>query len=166
MAKSTVQNKHIPDERIGNRADVANWFGVAPTTVDQWLRRGCPYLQRGGRGKQWQFDFLAVAKWKYGAPDDVEGDPEKLPAKERLDWFRSERERLKHLQECGELMLAVEYENSLAGAFKVLAVTLESLPDVLERDANIGGEAVERCQDVIDRVREELYRRLSCGDAD
>jgi hypothetical protein len=48
----------------------------------------------------------------------------------------------------------------LASVLKVLATTIESLPDVLERDAGIAGLAVERCTSVCDRVREGLYKRL------
>jgi hypothetical protein len=40
-------------------------------------------------------------------------------------------------------------------------MTLESLPDVLERDAGISGAAVEACQRTIDRMREDLYLRLT-----
>ena len=64
----------------------------------------------------------------------------------------------------GELIPAADYERALSGALKTVAVTLESLPDVLERDAGIDGAAVERAQAVIDRVREGLHRQLA-GDA-
>lgn len=60
----------------------------------------------------------------------------------------------------GELMPRDEYCRDLAAVLKLLAVTLESLPDVLERDAGIDGGAVERCRQVIDGLREELYVRL------
>lgn len=162
MVLAVVNQDHIPQERCGNKGDVANWFGVAMTTVDQWIRRGCPYLQRGERGKPWQFDLLAVAKWKYGASDVEPGeDPEKLDPKARLDWYRGTRERTKHMEECGELIEAVAFERALSEAFKTVASTLESLPDVLERDAGLDGPGVERAQMVIDRVRADLHRRLS-----
>lgn len=157
-----IENPDIPDERIGNKADVANWFGVSLTTVDQWIRRGLPYLQRGERGKQWRFDLLAIAKWKYGVTDaQTEEDPEKLGPKDRLDWYRGARERTKHMQEVGELIPAVEYERALSEALKTTAMTLESLPDLLERDAGLDGAAVDRAIVVIDRLRESLYARLA-----
>ena len=162
MPVEAIKTEHVPKERIGNKADVANFFGVSLTTVDQWLRRGCPYTQRGERGKQWQFDFLAVAIWKYGAADvDLADDPEKMPPKERLDWYRGTRERTRHLEEVGQLLPAADFERVLADVLKTVAVTLESLPDVLERDAGIDGAAVERCQLVVDRMRDELFARLT-----
>jgi len=161
MSLEIVTSDHVPPERTGNKADLANWFGVALTTVDQWLRRGCPYLQRGERGKQWKFDFLAVSKWRYGAEEKDEDDPEKMPAKERLDWYRGTRERTRHLQECGELLLATDYERELSNAAKIVGTVLESLPDRAERDAGASPEVVELIQHVVDQLREELYHRLS-----
>lgn len=160
-----VERTHIPPERTGNKADLANWFGVSLTTVDQWLRRGCPFLDRGERGKQWRFDFLAVAKWRYGAPDAApDDDPEKLAPKDRLDWYRGTRERTKHQQEIGELIPAAEYEAALSAALKTVAAGLESLPDLLERDAALPGPAIERTIEVIDQMRDGLYQRLTANE--
>jgi len=119
-------------------------------------------MQRGERGKQWQFDLLAVAKWKYGAPeDDKDDDPEQLSPKERLDWYRGETERVKLAQAKGELIPAAQYEADLADALKRVATGLESLPDVLERDVGIGGAAVERTIAAVDAMREDLYKALT-----
>jgi phage terminase Nu1 subunit (DNA packaging protein) len=119
-------------------------------------------MTRGQRGQQWRFDFLAVAKWRYGAAEEaeVEQDPEKLDPKARLDWYRGTRERTKHMEECAELIPAADLERALSEAFKITASTLESLPDVLERDAGLDGVGVETCVKVIDRVREDLHKRL------
>jgi phage terminase Nu1 subunit (DNA packaging protein) len=157
------QINHMPPGRVVNKAAVAEFFQTSVATVDSWVRRGCPVVQRGDRGTPWQIDLLEVAKWRYSAVPDQAGsyDPDQLGPKERLDHFRAERERDKHMEERGELIPAVEYEQALSSALKTVAVTLESLPDVLERDAGIDGQAVERCQDVIDRVRDDLYQRLT-----
>lgn len=45
------------------RQGLADVFGVALPTVDGWVRQGCPYLKKGGRGAQWEFDTAAVATW-------------------------------------------------------------------------------------------------------
>lgn len=94
-------------------------------------------------------------------PERSAADPDQMTPKDRLDHFRAERERTKHMEEAGQLIRAADYERALSSALKIVAVTLESLPDVLERDAGIDGAAVERCQIVIDRVREDLYRQLT-----
>lgn len=152
----------INGRRKANRAEVAEFFGVNLTTVDQWIRKDCPIVARGSRGIAWEFDLLAVARWRFSgmgaAP--IGDDPETLEPKARLDFYRGNRERTRHLEECGELMRVSDHQSQMASVLKILATTIESLPDVLERDAGITGEAVARCQLICDRVREGLYRRL------
>lgn len=46
-----------------NRAQLANHFGVAKTTVDDWVQRGCPVEQRGSRGVPWKFNTAEIFKW-------------------------------------------------------------------------------------------------------
>ena len=147
--------------RKANRAETAEFFGVNLTTVDQWVRKDCPVVQRGSRGIAWEFDLLQVAEWRYAGkkPGDPE-NPDTLSPKDRLDYYRGEREKTRHLQECGELMTVENYRSRLASALKLVAITIETLPDVLERDAGIDGLAVERCIVVCDRVRESLYQKL------
>jgi len=47
-----------------SRRDLAAIFGVSLPTVDAWVRQGCPYDARGGRGKEWTFDTADVARWR------------------------------------------------------------------------------------------------------
>lgn len=84
-------------------------------------------------------------------------------AKAKNETFKAHNEELKFKQAAGKLIEASAHERALADAFKVIAVTLESLPDVLERDAGIDGVAVERAQVVIDRMRDDLHSRLVSG---
>lgn len=53
---------------ILNRIETANHFGIAATTLDDWIRRGCPVVQRGSRGVQWQINSAEVHKWR---EDDI-----------------------------------------------------------------------------------------------
>ena len=39
--------------QVVNRADLANINGVSLPTIDDWVRRGCPVMQRGARGRAW-----------------------------------------------------------------------------------------------------------------
>lgn len=50
--------------QLVNRAGVADVFGVALTTVDAWVRAGCPVVQRGSRGVEWSFNTADVARWR------------------------------------------------------------------------------------------------------
>jgi len=49
---------------ILNRTETADHFGIAMTTLDDWVRRDCPVLQRGARGRPWQFNTADLMKWR------------------------------------------------------------------------------------------------------
>lgn len=51
-------------ENLLNRADLAQAFDVSLPTIDSWIRKGCPYRQRGSNGKAWQFSLPEVARWR------------------------------------------------------------------------------------------------------
>ena len=51
-------------------------------------------------------------------------------------------------------------EQVVATAFKSLAQSLDTLPDVLERDCALGPDEVERAIEVVDAAREGLYQQL------
>lgn len=93
-------------------------------------------------------------------------NPDEMPPKDRLDWYKGNREKKRDQQEAGDLIPAATMERTLADALKIVAVTLEALPDVLERDCGIDGKTVTKAQEVIDRLREDLHERLvASGDA-
>ncbi|WP_052954873.1 terminase small subunit [Microvirga vignae] len=50
--------------RLVNRADLAALWGTSLPTIDAWVRQGCPFVKRGSKGKEWQFDTAAVAEWR------------------------------------------------------------------------------------------------------
>lgn len=49
---------------IVNRVEIANRCGVSLPTIDAWVRKGCPYVSRGSKGREWKFDVSAVFVWK------------------------------------------------------------------------------------------------------
>lgn len=125
------------------------------------IRKRLESLQsQPGPGNALLFDSKVALRMLFVTASAGEIDPETMSPKERLDHFRAEREKTKLLAEAGELIPRDEYRRDLTAVIKLLAVSLESLPDVLERDAGIDGAAVERCRQVIDGLREELYVRL------
>ena len=49
--------------RTVNRADLATLCGVSLPTIDAWLRKGCPIVERGSKGREAKFDSAAVIRW-------------------------------------------------------------------------------------------------------
>lgn len=47
--------------RLLNRSGLAREFGVNVSTIDAWLRRGCPASKRS---RQWRFSLEQVANWR------------------------------------------------------------------------------------------------------
>ncbi len=63
------ENKHLTKEQL------ASAFDVSLTTVSTWIRKGCPYVERGSNGKAWQFSLSQVAAWR-----------EKMASKSEQSW--------------------------------------------------------------------------------
>jgi len=65
-----------------SRAGLAEVFGVALTTIDSWVKKGCPVVARGhGKGQEWKFNTAQISAWLQdeavdratgGIPDDFE----------------------------------------------------------------------------------------------
>lgn len=45
-------------------SETAEFFGATAPTIRSWAEAGCPYIMRGGRGREWMFDSAAVADWR------------------------------------------------------------------------------------------------------
>jgi len=45
------------------RAGLAGHFAISLPTVDSWVRRGCPVIEKGGKGKEYVFGLTSVEAW-------------------------------------------------------------------------------------------------------
>ena len=52
-----------PKGIVFNRSELSHCFGVAKTTVDSWVKRGCPIRFQGGKGIASEFDTAEVVIW-------------------------------------------------------------------------------------------------------
>ena len=114
MTVAAVKSDHIPACRRANIAEVAEFLIVTHNTVRAWVAKGMPYLTRGERGTPWEFDLLAVVRWRLGAEQGTAdtNDPESLSPKERLDWYKGTRERLALERDRGDVIPADEVETT------------------------------------------------------
>jgi len=106
--------------QILNRTQLSDVFGVSMPTIDDWVRKGCPVVSRGGRGREWQFNSAEVRGWR---DDDIrtERDGTRNATVEEL-----KRRKLEAETETAELDLAKakhlvvpveQYERALSKAF-------------------------------------------------
>lgn len=153
------QNTRIPESRIANKAEVAEFFGITLPGLDGWIRKGCPYISKGSKGIGWQFDLLAVAEWKF-MPDGTEFDPDELSPRDRKDWYDSEKKKRELQVRDAELYVAHEYDRTFSKILKSVAMGLETLPDVVERSAGISTEQMSAIIPAIDNLRESIYKQI------
>ena len=120
-----------------NRAELARVFGIALTTVDTWLRLGCPYDQKGAPGREWVFDTADIARWReervraeaggQEAQDDAALTRRRKLAETRL----AELELAKTMGEVGSIdamervwsRLLVEFQTAMSGASVIRCAT-------------------------------------------
>lgn len=87
-------------------------------------------------------------------------DPNKLDPKGRLDWFKSETERVKFQREVKELIPNGEARDGLAEVLKRVGSFFDSLPDKMERKRLFTREQLEDLENTCDIFRNQLYQEL------
>lgn len=145
--------------KIVNRQGLAEFFGISLPTVDAWVRSKIPYIQRGGKGKEWQFDTAAVIEWRIAQAAEVAG--KKLTSLETIEKetarVRLEQEKLKYAKLAGLVVPMDQMERRLAIVFAEIRTSMRNLPGRVA--SIILGETNER------RIRavllEEIDRNLS-----
>ncbi|APX94294.1 terminase small subunit [Halomonas sp. 1513] len=89
-----------------------------------------------------------------------------LLPQDRKAWFQSENERVKLERELRSLVPDSEVQREMAALAKAVASGLDSLADMLERDAGLPPEAIEMVQLVTDALREQMYQAIVDDDED
>lgn len=148
--------------QLVNRSGVADMFGVALTTVDTWVRAGCPVVQRGSRGIEWQFNTADVVRWR----EDERAKQAAGAAPQDEDELRKRRLVAETLT--AELTLAKarsevapidQVERMMARAFAAVRASMRNIPGRVV--TSIVGETNERrikqvLKDEIDQALESL----------
>ena len=83
-------------------------------------------------------------------------DVDAMSPNDRRAFWQAENERLKYERETGELIPAYEVAQEMSILAKSVVQQLETLPDILERDAGLQPNALMRVQQVIDDIRDQM----------
>ena len=151
---SDVTHISPPAFRLANKLQVSEFFDVSVKTVDLWVRRGCPFIQRGDLRTPWIFDLLTVSEWRYAPPTRVRvDDPEKLKPRDRRDWYEGEKVREKIEETLANLVPRDEFDAEKSRIQSVLTECLERLPGRLESACELPPAATAALRDLIDRER-------------
>jgi hypothetical protein len=93
-------------------------------------------------------------------------DPDELSPQDRKAWYQSENERVKLEQEMRNLVPVEEAHREMSRLAKAVASGLDSLADMLERDAGLPPEAIEMVEKTTDALREQMYQAIIDDDGD
>lgn len=113
------------------RQALADVFGVSLPTIDAWVRKGCPFVEKGGRGQEWKFNTASVSTWLRdrdveeatgGIPDDFET----LKCRKML--ADAQLAELELAQKKGEVALIAEFERAQAMVFAAIRANIMNVP--------------------------------------
>jgi hypothetical protein len=144
---------------------IAEETGLDRDTVQRRIAaaNAVPSGKRGGHPVYRLRDVLKAVMLK---DDDGQIDPDKLEPYQRQAHYKAELDRLKLDQETRELIPRIEVEQEQARILRVVAQTLDTLPDLVERDCGATAIQVQRIERAVDECREALFTDLSDGEGD
>lgn len=146
------------DDGCRSISGLARIFGRDRRTVTKAIQEhGIEPAGRSGAHATYQIGQVAAALF---APATGAANDEMTP-KERLDHWRAENERIKHLRETGVLLHVEDVRlEVVVTLLKPVVTMLDSLPDRVDRRCQLSPEQhAAMCQE-IDRERERLYQEL------
>ena len=118
--------------QIVNRTGLSDVFGVALTTIDSWVRLGCPVVVRArGKGQEWQFNTAQIAKWLQDkAADDAAGEiPDDINLlRIRKQKAETELAELMLAEKKGQVALISEFEQAQAVVFGIIRSNMMNIP--------------------------------------
>ena len=115
-----------------SRAGLADVFGVALTTVDSWVKKGCPVVVRGhGKGQEWKFNTAQISSWLQDeavdrAIGDIPDDMDEL--KLRKQKAETELAELELAEKKGEVALIAEFERTHSMVFAAIRANIMNVP--------------------------------------
>ena len=150
-----------------NRSEIAQLFAVSPTTIDAWIRRGCPIEARGGHGRSHVFSIPKVVAWRISEvadqnepSGDVISFDEARTRKMIAEAEAAERDLARLRSDFVEIDLAAEVlERHLESVRQQLLNLPSKLAPILAR----AGTA-KACRDVASREVDTILAALSTGD--
>ena len=89
-----------------------------------------------------------------------DADPTRLDPYRRKAHWQAEAAELRLDVDKGDLVRRPDVEATYAACLKPIALMLDTLPDILERDAGLTADQVTRAERAIDETREQLVGLL------
>jgi phage terminase Nu1 subunit (DNA packaging protein) len=146
-----------------SKGDLATTLGVAINTVTGWVRRGCPYVEKGGKSKPWIFNTADVVKWREEmAAQAAVGDTSKLDieeARRRKEAAQAAMIELDLAKRRGEVVEIEEVADAVGDDYANLRAKLLSLPTKLAPQV-AGLEDLAKCKAIIEKGVHDALEEL------
>lgn len=147
-----------------NITRLADAFGLHRDTVRKRLR-DAGIVPAGSRNGANVYALKDVGPALFGETFGGTGlDPDELPPQERKAWYQSENERVKLEKDMRLLVPVEEAHREMSRLAKAVASSLDSLADMLERDAGLAPETIELVEKTTDALREQMYQSIIADD--
>jgi len=179
MDNQSTSNTNFEREFASNpelyfsREELGETFQLARSTVCKMIR-GIPHAGVRDRALVWHISDVSTLKdARLPKQQEIivrylENEPNKMKPADRRTHYQAEDlkqaallKQRKNDLESRELLPSYEVQTCLAEAFKKVALTLDTLPDALERDGFIGSPDVEGTVALIDVTRTKLADALA-----
>ncbi len=121
-------------KQVVDRNTLSVALGIAENTVLARVREGMPYVQRGSRGRPWQFDIAECVAWDRDravkkATGVVKGDETDAMLNRRLLTARVKREEIEAAKVAEEVVPVDEVETAVVSAFTGVRQAMLALPE-------------------------------------
>ncbi|HHW7450632.1 TPA: DUF1441 family protein, partial [Pasteurella multocida] len=135
---------------------IAELVGMHRQTVSQRLAGLTPASGSNSKLKLYLLSDLI----RSGLSEKMSTDVDSLSPVDRKAFWQAENERLKYERDTGQLIPAFEVAQQMSAFAKATVQTLETLPDILERDADLTPKALVLVQQIIDDTRDQMALRI------
>ncbi|EDK06903.1 DUF1441 family protein [Haemophilus influenzae] len=145
-----------------NINQIAELVGMHRQTVSQRVAGLTPAIGSNSKLKLYALSDLI----KIGLAEKMTADVDSLSPVERRAFWQAENERLKYERDTGELVPAFEVAQEMSFLAKAVVQSLDTLPDILERDCGLPPAALMRVQQVIDDLRDQMTQQIQQNNDD
>ena len=155
---------------IVTRDRCASIFGIARTTLDDWVKRGCPILKKGAMGVAAEFDTAAVADWRINEATvgDAGGSPDLTKERARLAREQADKAAMENAQLRRELLPADEVKKADESIWATVRDRMRSIPmaaaDLCVEEAAKSGSA--GVADILRSMIDDALEALGTADVE
>ena len=147
-----------------SKADLARMYGVSLPCIGQWIGKGCPFVSKGGPGKQWVFNSADVLAWREDqVAQQAMGDTRSLDIEEARRRKMAAEAALVELdlaKRRGEVIEIEEVAGVVGDDYANVRAKLLALPTKLAPQL-IGAEDLAECKSLIERGVAEALEELT-----